>query len=140
MNFPRATFYSFSLVFVFAVTTDQFFKYWATQRHLVQYNSGVSLSWLPGFNQMMVAIVLALFLLAVAWSWKKVWIQYSGWSALFFAGAFSNIIDRLLYNGVRDWMSLPGLQLKNNMADWFVCIGLGVIIFQVLSQKKSTEI
>lgn len=139
MNVTKAFFYSFTFVFVICVTMDQWFKFWATQRHIVQYNSGVSLSWLPGFNQMAVAILLLLFLVGIAWSWRKVWLQYSGWSALFFGGAFSNIVDRLLYNGVRDWMVIPGTNLKNNMADYFVCIGLAFIIIQVVGQKKHAD-
>ena len=139
MNSSKITFYSFAFVFIACVTVDQLFKYWAGLRHIVQYNSGISMSWLPGMNQLTVSILLLVFLAAIAWSWRTVWLQYSGWSALFFGGAVSNIIDRLLYNGVRDWMSLPGLNLKNNLADWFVCIGLAAILFQVISQKKNHE-
>lgn len=137
MNSQKVSFYSFAFIFIICVTVDQWFKYWAGLRHIVQYNSGVSLSWLPGFNQMAVAILLFIFLLSVAWTWRNIWWRYTGWAALFFGGAFSNIVDRLLYHGVRDWMSLPGLQLKNNLADWFVCIGLAAIIFQVITKKES---
>lgn len=139
MTFAKARYYILAFLFISSVTIDQLFKFWATNQGIVQYNSGISMSWLPGSNQFTLGLILSLFLVAVAWWWQKIWLEHPGWSGLFFGGACSNIVDRFLYAGVRDWMILPGLNLKNNLADWFVCIGLALILAQVLDQKKSLK-
>ncbi len=32
----------------------------------------------------------------------------------------SNIVDRLVLGGVRDFLPLPFVDMKNNLADWFI--------------------
>lgn len=46
---------------------------------------------------------------------------------LIFAGATSNILDRLYFGYVRDFLDL-GLNFTFNLADVFVVVGLGIIL------------
>ncbi len=122
--------------FLLSLLLDQITKIWAAGFVSLQYNSGVSLSWLPGSNQLTLTVILSVFLIGIAWSWREVWVRYPFWSGLFFGAAISNLLDRMMYSGVRDWLTLPGLNLKNNVADWCVCLSLGYILVQILKQKR----
>ncbi len=123
---------------ILSILLDQVTKLLANQFTTVQLNSGVSLSWLFGSNQIVLTTILFIFLLVIGWLWRSVWKMYPIWTAIFFGGALSNLLDRMLYSGVRDWITLPGLHLKNNIADCFVCIGLGLILWNIVKDKNGT--
>ena len=53
---------------------------------------------------------------------------------LFLGGAMSNIMDRLVIGGVRDWLPVPVLGLRNNLADWAIVGAL--IIFLIGEVRK----
>lgn len=56
-------------------------------------------------------------------------------SALFLAGALSNMIDRAAYGGVIDWIEIPGFTFFN-LSD--VCIAAGIvwILFSILFKRS----
>lgn len=62
-----------------------------------------------------------LILLIFMWSILK---KYPIILGLFQGGAVSNVLDRLVYGGVRDWLAVPILGLRNNFADWAIVIAL----------------
>ena len=126
----------FFYAFLISITLDQVTKWLAQRFFTVQYNSGISLSWLKGADQYLLSLLLCIFLIGIAWTGEKIWKKYPGWSGMFFGGAVSNLLDRMLYSGVRDWITLPVIQLKNNIADWFICVSLGFILFQLMRQKR----
>ncbi|MEJ0021707.1 MAG: signal peptidase II [Candidatus Doudnabacteria bacterium] len=108
--------------------------------HLVKnYGLGFSLNFglLP--NLIIVAAALIFFLYyyfshqaELSWRGKIVFV-------LIFAGAISNIIDRLYLGYVRDFLDL-GLGFTFNLADAFVVIGLIIIIFTQSKPKDIIEI
>lgn len=65
---------------------------------------------------------------------KKIWWLITG---MLLAGTLGNLIDRLFYGGVRDFIDI---QLFNfpifNIADILLTIGVGIRIFQVILEKK----
>ncbi len=119
-----------------SLVADQLSKFVVSHLVVLQINSGISWSWLPGKNQLEMAGLLSLFLIGIAWSWRRVWVAHPIWSGIFFGAAISNILDRILYDGVRDWLTVPGLHLKNNLADWLVCLSLAMIVWRMFKQKK----
>ena len=54
---------------------------------------------------------------------------------LFFGGAVSNLLDRFIYGGVRDFLPIPLTHLSNNLADWAIVVGIGLILIRSLGLK-----
>lgn len=118
---------------------DQLSKWWASTRPgWLSLNYGVAFGWgesLGGWTVVGVTIVVIVWLLLQPerrWFWQ-----------LLLAGAVSNLIDRVWWGGVRDWLPVPwlsrlpwlGLGLKNNLADWLIVIGVvGWVIIESRDQ------
>ena len=58
---------------------------------------------------------------------------------LFLGGGLSNIIDRLFWGGVRDWISWPVTLLENNLADLAIAIGLGGLLIELWFKKSPAK-
>jgi lipoprotein signal peptidase len=58
--------------------------------------------------------------------------QWPAWG-LILGGGVSNWLDRWHWQGVRDWLTVPGLELKNNLADYALTMG---IIWLVINWMK----
>lgn len=48
---------------------------------------------------------------------------------LILAGSTSNLIDRVVWGGVVDWIPIFGTSLYNNLADWMIFFGIISIIY-----------
>jgi lipoprotein signal peptidase len=122
---------------IFVVATvvillDQVSKYLANLFGLeVAYNQGISLGMFneisPKLTLLAVLLLFMAFLFFFKDFFKKINPIYSG---LFVGGALSNLIDRFVFLSVRDWLPLPFLEVKNNLADWAIFVGLFLIIFR----------
>jgi signal peptidase II len=120
---------------------DQATKYWAVQNGWVIWNEGVSFGllgnkWLSLAVMMLGLLVLARFLVLKSWFQK-----YPISTGLLLGGAVSNFLDRLLFGAVRDWLPLPllSLSLKNNLADWAVCLSLLILAYRLFQAKIRTS-
>jgi lipoprotein signal peptidase len=118
-------------LFLFLITLDQVSKSVVLQK----FNSLVSL------NQ------------NGTWGIMPAWISISGLAAIaiyfyfqkklelplviILAGGISNIIDRLLYNGVVDFIKIFDWFPTFNLADVFICCGVGVMIWKELFVETS---
>lgn len=114
---PRYRITVFS-AFLFALIIDQLSKHIMSFQGYVQVNQGVSFGLFSG--PLLTFLLLLFFLAFYAWScprWHKIYPIASG---LLLGGAMSNIVDRLVLGGVRDFLPLPFLNLNNNLADWFI--------------------
>lgn len=118
------------LLFLFVIAVDQFSKYVAEKVTLVSLNTGVSFRFFSTPSQDLITVLLICVLLMIGVVWRRLWRRHLLASIVFFAAASSNILDRVLYHGVRDWISLPGIDLKNNLADWLICISVFLIVIQ----------
>ncbi len=107
------------ILFFFLIILDQASKFYFCKRGHVQLNIGISFGWGEFASQPFLLFFLTtiLFLLLMLLTWQKTW---HWWWILFFAGATSNLIDRLILGGVRDVLSIPGTNLNNNLADYFI--------------------
>ncbi|NBV40535.1 hypothetical protein EBR77_01710 [bacterium] len=90
-------------------------------------NTGISWGMLQGFDQhVLIGINGALLFWLLAWTKKG--LGYVPWYiALVVTGAFSNIIDRLVYGGVVDFISVQifGWQFPIfNLADCVIVLGI----------------
>ena len=142
---------------------DQVLKYWVV--HVLQLDRvreidvlppwlNLRMAWNQGVNFGLMAsdtdvtkwILIAVALGIVAWVWVWIWRSNAGVMAriaggLLIGGAIGNVIDRLLYGAVADFlnMSLPGWQnpYSFNVAD--IAIFAGAIGLVLVPQKKEPE-
>ncbi|WP_295047962.1 signal peptidase II [uncultured Paracoccus sp.] len=142
---------------------DQVLKYWVV--HVLQLDRlreidvlppwlNLRMAWNQGVNFGLMAsdtdvtkwILIAVAIAIVAWVWIWIWRSNAGRLArvaagLLIGGALGNVIDRLLYGAVADFlnMSLPGWQnpYSFNVAD--IAIFAGAIGLVLVPQKKEPE-
>lgn len=120
--------HQFLSTFLIVLFLDQFTKYLASQAGMIQINKGISLGLISTNNQILLTTAL-IFVMAGLWlSQKKLWLKYPVVSGLLFGGGISNVIDRILFKGVRDWLPVPGFNLANNLGDWAISLALAAIL------------
>lgn len=140
---------------------DQVLKYWVV--HVLQldrvraidvlppwlnlrmaWNQGVNFGLMASDTDVMRWVLIAVALVIVVWVWIWIWRSDAGILArvaggLLIGGALGNVIDRLLYGAVADFlnMSLPGWQnpYSFNLAD--IAIFAGAIGLVLVPQKKN---
>ncbi|MDQ1900862.1 signal peptidase II [Paracoccus sp. WLY502] len=150
-------------VAAFIFVMDQALKYWVV--HVMQLDRvreidvmppwlNLRMAWNQGINFGLMAsdtdvtkwLLIAVALAIVAWVWIWIWRADAGRFArvaagLLIGGAVGNVIDRLLYGAVADFlnMSLPGWQnpYSFNVAD--IAIFAGAIGLVLVPQKKEPE-
>lgn len=127
------TWLKLGLVFVSLILADQLTKFYLPIKSV---NSGISFGWLAGFNywliiSLLIGVWLTFEIIVKAKTFpKKLMLVF------FLAGAVSNLIDRLIFSGVRDWWSWPILGFNNNLADIWITIGLlGIIYFELWNNQ-----
>ncbi|MEN8253399.1 MAG: signal peptidase II [Patescibacteria group bacterium] len=137
----KSPYFKFWLVgiFLFVIFLDQVSKNWAQNMNWVTINSGISFSFFqPEADHFLLLVILLLFFMFVFYLLKR-FSQFSFLSTVFVAAAFSNILDRILFSGVRDWLLIPGLALKNNLADWLMFLVVIVVIKDTLRRVPVEE-
>lgn len=120
------------------ITVDQLTKWWASQQGLVSHNSGVSFGLfhqLPGFLLTALLVVVAA---VAAWWWHQTWPEAKLASTFFWAGAVGNLVDRVLVGAVRDFLPLPLTTTQNNLADWYITVGLVLLVWQLVRSSRNT--
>jgi lipoprotein signal peptidase len=126
--------------FVFVIFLDQLTKFVAGwQGRGVILNSGISLGLGSQVPPMLTTAVLALVWIFLAWGGRQLWRNHPVAGALILGGGFSNLIDRLLLGGVRDWLLLPLTGLTNNLADWALFVGLAILFWQIYNRRGQLE-
>lgn len=119
---------------------DQLSKYLtAGFGHRVYLNPGISFAWLA--NEAQAIVILLTFGLIVFLSLKYgyFWAKHPVAAGLFFGGAFSNLIDRLILGGVRDWIPVPFLPFQNNLADLAIFASLIMMIWYLYQGGENEE-
>ncbi len=124
----------FFLSLLAVVLIDQVSKFAAEAVGLaVHLNQGVSLNLIQRQPMAVVMLLTLSTMLLLGVSLYSFWIKHPVAAGLFFGGAISNLVDRLIFGGVRDWLPLLIVPVSNNLADYFVVISL---VFVVILQFK----
>lgn len=120
------------------VLVDQVIKFTVPS----QLNSGIAFSLGRFGSPLLLTVGLLAFAVGaflISWPRVKSDLVLRSCHALFFAGAFSNLIDRALFGGVRDVWTVPFLGIQNNLADWLIVgaasIGIGWYQFRPCRDK-----
>jgi lipoprotein signal peptidase len=129
-----------SSFFLAVLVLDQGSKWWAQGNELpVYFNTGVA----GGVGQyletplLLGAIIFSL--VVMIWVFRSWWVQHPVVAGVFFGGVSSNLLDRVLFGGVRDWLPVPVLQLHNNLADWAVVGSLAFVAILTLRENKRKD-
>lgn len=120
--------YFFALSTIFLVI-DQLSKNIRFSEETGTLNTGISLGIFAAVESEIITIILCIVLMLIAHFFKDVWQKSQILAALFFSGAISNVLDRVLYGGVRDWLPIPFTSVYNNLADWYIFIAIVGLLF-----------
>ena len=124
--------------FFAVVIIDQVSKFLVQDKLEVLYNNGVSFGFLGG-NKTLLAVALVAVMIGVWYCCKQFWLKYPLLAGMLFGGGISNVLDRILYPGVRDWLSVPGMNIKNNLADWAIFIAIISILYLELVKQRQEQ-
>lgn len=118
---------------------DQLTKYLATRAGAVHLNQGISLGLADTNHQALLSLVI-ISIMVILWLWRKeLWKKYPVIAGFLFGGSISNVLDRILFAGVRDWLPVPGFNLTNNIADWSITLSLAAILLLEIQASQSNN-
>ncbi len=93
-------------------------------------NFGISLGWGSKEISLILSILALVFILVIYITQKSFGLF------LVVTGGWVNLLDRLRFGYVRDYWNVPFANIKNNLADWLIFIGMIVIICNLESWWK----
>ena len=99
------------------------------------YNTGASFSILQG-QQWFFILFAFLVIIAIIYYYKKIPINNRLFIAFILAGTIGNLVDRLQYGYVIDFIDFK-IWPVFNIADTAVCIGAAGLIYYILKDDKS---
>jgi signal peptidase II len=115
---------------------DQATKYIANKFHLITLNPGISFGLLETEHPALSFLLLLGMGVLVAALIQQHWHKHPISTGLFVGGAISNIVDRVAKGGVRDWLPIFFLPLKNNLADWAIFLAAVLVIITVYQESR----
>jgi signal peptidase II len=115
-------------IFLLAVAADRVTKYLALSGALgeLYFNRGVSFSLLDGYASVGLATALSGLALLLFACVKSAALRAAPGLPLLWAGALSNLADRLVYGYVIDWVRVI---FFINLADLWLCLG-GILLIK----------
>lgn len=109
------------------------------------YNYGVAFSMLSGMEGWFIVGMRLVVVAFVLWLWRRTpkdrFFAHFGY-ALIIAGALGNLVDRLIFGYVIDYILFHTQTWSFavfNLADSFITVGAGAIILDELLQAKKTD-
>jgi lipoprotein signal peptidase len=118
------------------VAADQVSKWWFVQLDRVVVNRGVTFGWLPG-SWWGVGLGLVWFWVFLEWR-KSQGSSWWGWGMVVMGG-LSNLIDRAIWGGVRDFIYYPWFGLYGNVADFILVMGVGILFLEPMQRMIMKE-
>lgn len=122
------------------VMIDQLSKGWAVARQVAVVNRGVS-GGVGGELSVFILVLLTVVILVILYkTFYSFWLKRKVMSGLFFGAAISNLLDRMVWGGVRDWLVIPVIGWHNNLADYVLVILLILFIVQLSRHKYDQKV
>lgn len=119
---------------VIVLIVDQVSKYFAIQTTGFTINTGISFNLFASAG-ITIALIIA-YVLFFEWSCSRWQEKYPIAMGLVLGGGLSNLVDRVVYGGVRDFLPVPFIGVVNNLADWMIVVGLLLILIKELQTKQ----
>lgn len=114
------------IFFVVLVMTEVVLRIFFRSRGVGVENLGVSFGLWQGVGVWMIGLLLILVI------WKL-----DGWSKwMIGVGGFINLVDRLVYGSVWDYIYWPWLGLWNNGADLMIFVGAIIVVWKLFGRTK----
>lgn len=111
---------SFGLVLLLV---DFLSKHWFWSRGEYVENTGVSFGWQFGTDWWWILVFICL-----CWWWLRLKDESRVGERMIILGGVANLIDRLVYGRVIDWINLEFVGLWINLADLYISAGLGIML------------
>jgi len=118
-----------AVIFAGVIAADQLAKYLSRLFGFASVNQGISFNLLP-HHSIVPLLSLIILIGAAVWHYRSPHFSL----LLILAGGLSNFVDRLIWGGVVDFISLPLLPAFN-LADVAICLGGFFLIVDLLKLK-----
>jgi len=100
----------------------------------VVINKGISFGWLGSLPEWMMVSILVVLLIGLLTTANN-----SPGGCLIIIGGVVNLLDRIIFGGVRDYWKL-GLGIYNNLNDWIISIGVVWLLIGLWNQQLKSSI
>lgn len=110
-----------SLLMAVLVGADQWLKWWFQMRDAVVMNEGGFLGILPEF-WWLGGLLLVWLVLFHHWTRQEGWQRFG--LLLILTGGLANLLDRIIFGSVRDFIYYPMFGFYGNLADIFLVVGV----------------
>lgn len=134
----KQLFYLFSIFFI-TILIDQSSKALAQVITQVEINQGVSFSWLSGWSVLVHVVLYLLIVTTLLFGIRPHTRVQKFWFAVLAGAGFSNLLDRFFWGGVQDFLPVPFVHLKNNLADWLILFSVVVILWNILKESQKEK-
>lgn len=102
-------------------------------------NTGISFNFYSGSNDKILSLLLCGLIVVLWCSFHTFFRKHPIGASFFLGGAVANVIDRLIFGGVRDWLPIPVISGYNNVADWALSIGLLLMLVPKASVNQDAK-
>lgn len=115
---------------------DRYFKDFSNLDKTINYNFSFSLKIFQGTYFIPIFLILLFFIFYIQYS--KFFNKHKYPIFIILTGGLSNLIDRIIYGGVVDYLNFFGL-LKNNIADYLIIFGLILLSVGLFLKKENIK-
>lgn len=98
-------------------------------------NNGLSFGIFSSATALLPLLLLGLLAVCVI-TYYYLFREHAVGFGLVIGGGCSNVLDRFVLGCVQDWLPIPFTGLLNNVADWAIFAGVGVVALQILLLGK----
>lgn len=119
---------------------DQATKFIANKFGLISINTGISFGMFSSDHPVLSVLLLLVMGVIVSALIQQHWHKHPISTGLFVGGAISNIADRIARGGVRDWLPVGPLPLRNNLADWAIFVAAILVIYTLYLESKAKPV
>lgn len=129
----RVHFYTALLIGVW-VMIDRLIDRWIVLQGKGVVNPGGVGGFFPNIGWWWVIWVIILLVIIDRW-WRSLnKVEVAGWSIIL-AGGLANLVDRLMYGGVLDYIYYPLINVYGNIADILLGLGVGILLMSLVRQR-----
>ncbi len=99
----------------------------------ISLNTGISFGMFSGEVTVLV-IAISTFFFLLSFFFRSYWLDHPLIYTLLFSGVTANLLDRIRFGGVRDWLVIPFSGLSNNFADYYIFLAILLTTWQMFKE------